>query len=135
MYKLNIEELGLDGEPEIVKTVYFEKQKEMFDFAFDVKRDNNKIFVDDSFEILNDWKRGEPKIKSFDYRNFVLTSSVCIDGMSLIEQSALFLHGESQLIVSNGRQLLRTMENIKKRILLLKQSIKEYEKNGVKTNE
>ena len=128
MYKVDIEELGLDGEPEIVKTVFFKTQKEIFDFAFDVKRDHNKIFIDENFEILRDWKRGEPKIKSFDYRNSVLTSSVCIDGMNLIEQSALFLHGDSQLIVSNGRQLLRTMENIKKRILLLKQAIKEYEK-------
>ena len=135
MYKVDIEELVLDGEPEVLKTVYFEKIKEVFDFAFDVKREYNKIYVDEKFEILSDWKRGEPKIKSFDYRNYVLTSAISIDGMSIIEESALFLHGDSQLIVSNGRQLLKTMESIKRRILFLKQAIEEYEKNGVKTNE
>ena len=128
MYKVDIEELGLDGEPEVVKTVYFKTRKEIFDFAFDVKRDHNKIFIDENFEILRDWKRGEPKIKSFDYRNYVLTNCVSIDAMNLIELYALFLHGERELIISNGRQLLKTMKVIKEGIYLLEEAIEEYEK-------
>ena len=129
MYKLDIEELNINGEPEVVQSFYFEysQKEEMFKCAFDCKRDYNKIYLDE-IEILDDWKQGEPKIKSFDYRNYILTNSVCIDAMRLIEDYALFLHGEIELTISSGRKLLDTMKSIKEKIYLLEESIEEYEK-------
>lgn len=136
MYKLNIEELNIQGEPEIVKTCYFNDCKSMFEYAFTVKRDHNKIFIDDVHEILNDWKQGDPIINSAQYRIFVLTHGLEYDATDIIKKSALFMHCDKDLVVSYGRQLLETLKGFERAVINLQEAIEEYNNlKGVNTNE
>lgn len=135
MYKLNIEELNIQGEPEVVKTCYFNDCKAMFEYAFTVKRDHNKIFIDEH-EILYDWKQGDPIINSAHYRIFVLTHGLECNATDIIKMSALFMHGDRNLVISYGRQLLETLKGFERAVINLQEAIEEYNNlKGVNTNE
>lgn len=127
MYKIDIEELNIQGEEEIVKSCYFEYRQnvEMFEYAFSVKRDFNKIFLDEH-EILQDWKQGDPKIKSFHYRNYVLCSGLFSDTTETIKFCSLVLHGSDELVISNARQLLQSLKNLADKIPLIENAINEH---------
>ena len=115
-----------------------DKIKLVFDTAFSLKRDyllgdspfgdSPVYFFLDGHQILDDWKPGDPKIKSFAYRNYFLTYGIECEAMNLIRYEALFLHGCDSSVVSYGKNILDSLNELKKNIESLEDAINEAEK-------
>lgn len=120
-----------------------DKIKLVFDTAFSLKRDyllgdspfgdSPVFFFLDGYQILDDWKPGDPKIKSFAYRNSFLTYGIECEATNLIRYVALFLHGFDSSVVSFGRNILDSLNKLKENIESLEDAINEAERS--KNNE
>lgn len=129
------------GELVTIQTHRFDDEKInlVFDTAFSLKRDyligispfgdSPVFFYLDGREILNDWKPGDPKIKSFAYRKYILTHGIQTEAINLIRYDALFLHGEDSSVVHYGKNILDSLNELKKNIEILEDAINEAERS------
>ncbi|MBR2865008.1 MAG: hypothetical protein IKC13_01885 [Elusimicrobiaceae bacterium] len=116
-----------------------EEIKKVFDLAFSLKSDyflgnspfgnSPVIFFIDGIQILQDWMPGDPKIKSFAYRNFFLTNGIQSEATNLIRYEALFLHGCDSSVVNYGKNILDSLNELKKNIEILEDAINEAERS------
>lgn len=116
-----------------------DKIKLVFDLAFSLKRDyllgcspwgdSPVFFYLDGREILEDWNPGDPKIKSFAYRNYFLTHGIQCEATNLIRYDALFLHGCDSSVVQFGKNILDSLNELKKNIEILEDAINEAERS------
>lgn len=142
MRNLDIKILDYESENLVtVQTHRFEDDeiKKIFDFAFSLKKDyflgdspfgdSPVFFYLDGQQILEDWKPGDPKIKCFAYRNYFLSYGIQCEAINLLRYDALFLHGCDSSVVTYGKNILDSLNVLKKNIEILEDAINEAERS------